>query len=68
MREPIKDRTRLEHIKDAILRILDNTKDLSLDQLSANVLVYYGVVKNIEIIGEAAYNLTIRVSCRQPDG
>ncbi len=58
MREPIKDRTRLEHIKDAILRILDNTKDLSLDQLSANVLVYYGVVKNIEIIGEAAYNLT----------
>ena len=25
---------------------------------SSNVLVFYGIVKNIEIIGEAAYNLT----------
>lgn len=24
----------------------------------SNVLVFYGIVKNIEIIGEAAYNLT----------
>jgi uncharacterized protein with HEPN domain len=49
MREPIRDRTRLEHIKEAIDRILDNTKGLSLDQLGNNVLIYYGVVKNIEI-------------------
>lgn len=57
MREPIKDRQRLEHIKDAIERILDNTQDIK-GSLSDNVLAYYGVVKNIEIIGEAAYNLT----------
>ena len=58
MREPIRDRSRLEHIQNAIERILDNIKDIPLDKLSSNVLVYYGVVKNIEIIGEAAYNLT----------
>ena len=59
MREPIRDRSRLEHIKAAIERILDNTKNIALETLSSNVLVYYGVVKNIEIIGEAAYNLTV---------
>ena len=58
MREPIKDRARLEHIQAAIERIQANIKGVSLDNLSANVLVYYGIVKNIEIIGETAYNLT----------
>ena len=58
MREPVRDRERLEHIKDAIERIQDNVKTVSLDNLSSNVLVFYGIVKNIEIIGEAAYNLT----------
>ena len=58
MRAPVKDKERLEHIKEAIERIQDNIKNMSLENLSSNVLVYYGIVKNIEIIGEAAYNLT----------
>jgi uncharacterized protein with HEPN domain len=58
MREPVRDRERLEHIKDAIERIQENINAMSLDNLSSNVLVFYGIVKNIEIIGEAAYNLT----------
>lgn len=58
MREPIRDKSRLEHIQTAIERILDNIKDIPLDKLSSNVLVYYGIVKNIEIIGEAAYKLS----------
>lgn len=58
MREPLRDRSRLEHIKAAIERILDNTKDIRLEDIRSNELVYYGVVKNIEIIGEAAYHLT----------
>jgi len=36
MREPIRDRERLEHILTAIKRIQDNIKDLPLDKLSAN--------------------------------
>ena len=58
MREPIKDRNRLEHIIEAIDRILKNTKGSTLDELSSNDIFYYGIVKNIEIIGEAAYHLT----------
>ena len=58
MREPIKDRNRLEHILEAINRILENTKGSTLDELSSNDMFYYGIVKNIEIVGEAAYHLT----------
>ena len=58
MREPIKDRNRLEHILEAIDRILENTKGSTLDKLSSNDIFYFGIVKNIEIVGEAAYHLT----------
>ena len=58
MREPVKDRNRLEHILEAIDRILENTKGSTLDKLSSNDMFYYGIVKNIEIVGEAAYHLT----------
>lgn len=67
MREPIRDRSRLEHIQAAIGRILDNTKDIPLDKLSDYVLVYYGVIKNIEIVGEAAYNLTAAFRDAHPE-
>ncbi len=43
MREPVRDKERLEHIKDAIERIQDNIKTESLDNLSSNVLAYYGI-------------------------
>lgn len=64
MREPVRDRDRLEHIVEAIDRILDNTDFNSRDELEADNLRYYGIVKNIEIIGEAAYKLT-RSFCRE---
>ena len=67
MREPIKDRNRLEHILEAIDRILENTKGSTLDELSANDIFYYGIVKNIEIIGEAAYHLTKAFRDSHPD-
>lgn len=58
MRESIKDRNRLEHILEAIDRILENTKGSTLDKISTNDMFYYGIVKNIEIVGEAANHLT----------
>ena len=58
MREPVRDRDRLEHIIEAIDRILNNTDFKSKDELEADNLRYYGIVKSIEIIGEAAYKLT----------
>ena len=58
MREPLKDRERLEHIIAAIDRVLRYTKDVTYDELVANDMMYYAVVKNIEIMGEAANMLT----------
>ena len=58
MREPIRDRERLEHIIAAIDRIIRYTSDKSYEDLVADDMMYYAVVKNIEIIGEAANMLT----------
>ena len=64
MRETVRDRERLEHIKEAITRILDYSDSKTVEELTADTLKYYGIVKNIEIIGEAAYKLT-RAYCRE---
>ncbi len=58
MREPVRDHERLEHIVEAIDTILDFAGGKTKDELEANKLIYYGIVKNIEIIGEATYKLT----------
>ena len=63
MREPIKDRVRLEHMISAINRILDFMTGRSFDDLPKDKIEYYGIVKNIEIIGEAAYKLSSNFKC-----
>lgn len=64
MRDPVRDRDRLEHIVEAIDRILDNIDFKSRDKLESDNLRYYGIVKSIEIIGEAAYKLS-HAFCRK---
>ena len=58
MRENVRDRDRLEHILEAIVNILDFAEGKTKEELEADKLRYYGIVKNIEIIGEASYKLT----------
>ena len=58
MREPLKDRERLEHMLMAIDRILRYTRGKTFQDLVDDDMMYYAVVKNIEIIGEAANMLT----------
>ena len=58
MREPIRDRGRLEHMLAAIDRVMEYMEGKSVDDLSEGSIAYYGIVKNIEIIGEAAYKLS----------
>ncbi len=67
MRETVRDCDRLEHIVEAIDRILAFSDGKSQDELDGDSLSYYGIVKNIEIIGEAAYKLT-HAFCRQHPG
>lgn len=64
MRENVRDRDCLEHIVEAITNILDFADGKTKEQLEADKLRYYGIVKNIEIIGEATYKLT-RAFCNQ---
>jgi uncharacterized protein with HEPN domain len=54
----------LEHIVEAITNILDFADGKTKEELEADKLRYYGIVKNIEIIGEAAYKLT-HAFCRE---
>lgn len=58
MRELVRDRERLEHIVEAITNILDFADGKTKEELETNKLIYYGIVKIIEIVGEAAYKLT----------
>lgn len=67
MRERIKDKMRLEHIAEAIQRLQTHAGDLSEEELEADVLRYYGIVKNIEIIGEAARMLTEQFKETHPE-
>lgn len=58
MREAVKDIQRLRHILLAIERINRYISGKERDDLLSDDMMYYAVVKNIEIIGEAAYMLT----------
>ncbi len=58
MREPLRDRERLKHMLAAIDRIMRYTDGKDYHDLVSDDMMYYAVVKNIEIIGEAANLLT----------
>ena len=64
MREPLKDRIRLEHIQTAIDNIFQYTEGKTIQQLNDDTMLFYATVKNIEIIGEAAYHLT-KAFCKE---
>ena len=58
MREVIKDRGRLEHMLAAIANVEEFTKDITLNDFVNSKVLFFAVVKNIEIVGEATYMLT----------
>lgn len=58
MREPLKDRIRLEHIAEAANNIARYTEGKTYDDLLSDDMMCYAVVYNILAIGEAAYHLT----------
>lgn len=49
MREKIRDKERLIHILDAINQIQNRTPAISQDNLQSDILLYFGIVKCIEI-------------------
>jgi uncharacterized protein with HEPN domain len=67
MREPLKDRERLQHILAAIERVNRYVKGKSFDDLQKDDMMYYAVVKNIEMMGEAANMLTTEFQESHPE-
>lgn len=58
MRESLRDPLRLEHIKDASLKLLKRQKEIGIQNIPEDSVEYFGVVKLLEIIGEAVYMLS----------
>lgn len=58
MREEIRDPMRLKHILEACERLIRFFPDGNVLDLNERDMSYFGLIKNLEIIGEAAYKLT----------
>lgn len=67
MREPLRDRERLEHILSAINVLLANKDRHTLEEVVADPIIFYGYVKQVEIIGEAVYKLTLQFREEHPE-
>ncbi|MCB0561790.1 MAG: DUF86 domain-containing protein [Lewinellaceae bacterium] len=58
MRRKPQDKERLEHILEAANNIQEFTEGVSYEEYLQNKVLQYAIVKNFEIIGEAAHHLT----------
>lgn len=58
MKNSLSDKVRLQHIYDAILEIVSYTNKISFEEFKSNSMTLFASVKQLEIIGEAANNLT----------
>ena len=58
MREPVRDQGRLKHVLGAIDNVFEFMEGKTPADLYQDRTLFFAVVKNIEIIGEAAYMLS----------
>ncbi|MDE6378598.1 MAG: DUF86 domain-containing protein [Duncaniella sp.] len=59
MRETVKDPGRIAHMYEAAVILRDKNPDITLESIKENRILFFGLAKLIEIIGEAAYKLTM---------
>ena len=67
MREEIRDLERLQHMLQAIIVLTDYKSRHTLEDAQADPVVYFGLVKHVEIIGEAVYKLTLEYRARHTE-
>ena len=67
MREEIRDAERLQHILDAINILIGYQALHTMEEALSDPIVYYGLVKHGEIIGEAVYMLTFEFRASHPE-
>lgn len=64
MREPVRDKERIQHILDAIETIESSRLKYSTSESASDPIIYYGFVKHVEIIGELS--ICFLKNLRQP--
>ena len=67
MREEIKDRGRIEHMLEMATQLQETIARHNLDEIKKDPILFYGLTKMIEIIGEAAYKLTLEFKQKNPE-
>ena len=67
MREPLRDSERLKHIITAIDNVFEFVNGITFDEYSCNKMMRFAVVKNLEIIGEAAYMLSKEIKAKHTE-
>ena len=60
MREEVRNIERLQHILEAANVLVDYAAHHTLEEAQSEPVVYFGLVKHVEIIGEAVYKLTLQ--------
>ena len=58
MRETVRDKGRIEHMLTAIANVEEFTNGVNAEEFVNSKVLFFAVVKNIEIVGEATYMLT----------
>lgn len=67
MREPVRDKGRLEHILEAIAHIEEYAKAIdSVEELEKDPMRKHAITYNVQIIGEAIYKLTTEFKTAHP--
>lgn len=66
MRERARDKGRLEDIIEYSNHVTQFMEGVTLEAFSSNTLLYFGVMKNVEVVGEAAFMLTKAFKAAHP--
>ncbi len=67
MREKIKDPERISHILEAAQILSEEAPKHSLEAVKNDRILFFGLAKLIEIIGEASYKLTKKFKENHPE-
>lgn len=67
MRESVKDKGRIAHMLEMAQILNSKKRDLTLQSIKDDTIVFYGLSKMVEIIGEAAYMVTNEFKQSNPE-
>ena len=67
MREKVNDRGRLEHILTAISNVEEFMEGRDYEHFVNDKILYFAIVKNVEIVSEAAYMLSLEFKAEHTD-